>query len=63
MTMHGERGVARLSADHKTRTVLAKTYQGKRFSSPNDVTVGQNGDVFFTDPPYGLPNMEKDPAR
>ncbi|OOQ57209.1 SMP-30/gluconolactonase/LRE family protein [Mucilaginibacter pedocola] len=34
--------------------VLAKGYQDKRFDSPNDLAVAKNGDIYFTDPPYGL---------
>lgn len=33
---------------------MATNYQGKRLNSPNDVICSRNGDVFFTDPPYGL---------
>jgi len=33
---------------------LVDLYQGKRLNSPNDVVVAANGDVLFTDPPYGL---------
>ena len=38
-------------------TVLADRYQGKRLNSPNDVVVRSDGSVYFTDPPYGLPNL------
>ena len=34
-------------------TVLADTYNGKPFNSPNDVVVHADGGVWFTDPPYG----------
>jgi gluconolactonase len=35
-------------------TVLASTFEGKRFNAPNDVIVHPNtGDIFFTDPGYG----------
>ena len=44
-------------------TVLADKYDGKRFNSPNDCVYKSNGDLYFTDPPYGLPQREKDPAR
>jgi gluconolactonase len=42
---------------------IADRYEGKRFSSPNDVAVRSNGDMFFTDPPYGLPQQENDPTK
>jgi len=60
---HGDRRVARLEADGKTKTTLADKYNGKRFNSPNDLVFKSNGDLYFTDPPYGLPQREKDPAR
>jgi gluconolactonase len=46
-----------------TLTVLADKYEGKRFNSPNDCVYRANGDLYFTDPPYGLPLREKDPGR
>ncbi len=59
---HGERRIARLEAD-KSQTVLADHYQGKRFNSPNDLCYKSNGDLYFTDPPYGLVKGWDDPAR
>jgi gluconolactonase len=35
-------------------TVIADTYTGKRFNSPNDAVVKSDGSVWFTDPPYGI---------
>jgi gluconolactonase len=51
---HGERRVYRLEKDGKTKTTLAGRYEGKRFNSPNDLVYKSNGDLYFTDPPYGL---------
>ena len=42
---------------------LADRYQGKRFNSPNDAVYTSNGDLYFTDPPYGLPGLNADPAK
>ncbi len=42
---------------------LAYSYEGKRFNSPNDATLAPNGDIYFTDPPYGLEHGENDPLR
>jgi gluconolactonase len=36
-----------------TITVLADRYHGKRFNSPNDVTMDSHGQIYFTDPRYG----------
>jgi gluconolactonase len=35
-------------------TVLADKYEGKRFNSPNDVIVGPDGALYFTDPTLDL---------
>jgi len=51
---HGDRRVARLDAwDSKQKTTLAHRYMGKRLNSPNDGVFKSNGDLYFTDPPYG----------
>ncbi len=50
---HGDRRVARIEAD-SNKTVLAESYFGKRLNSPNDLAIHPNGDIYFTDPPYGL---------
>jgi gluconolactonase len=49
---HG-RQVTRLESDG-TRTVLASTFDGKRFNSPNDLIVHSSGSIYFTDPTWGL---------
>jgi gluconolactonase len=59
---HGNRAISRLEKDGR-RTVLADRYQGKRINSPNDVIFKSNGDIYFTDPPFGLPGTYDDPAR
>ncbi|HYT89756.1 MAG TPA: SMP-30/gluconolactonase/LRE family protein [Gemmataceae bacterium] len=59
---HGDRQVSRIEADG-TKTVLAREYMGKRLNSPNDAVFKSNGDLYFTDPPYGLPKHYDDPAR
>jgi gluconolactonase len=59
MCQHGERRVARLEKDGKTVKVLVDKYEGKRFNSPNDLVYHSNGDLYFTDPPYGLMKKER----
>ena len=59
---HGDRRISRLEHDGGKRT-LADNYNGKRFNSPNDAVVKSNGDIYFTDPPYGLPQQHRDPRR
>lgn len=62
LCMHGDRRLARLGKDGKFVTIVDK-YMGKRLNSPNDLVFAKNGDIYFTDPPYGLPEQVKDPAK
>lgn len=62
MCCHGDRAVKRVEADGKV-TVLADKYNGKRLNSPNDLVFAKNGDIYFTDPPYGLPKQWDDAGR
>jgi gluconolactonase len=59
---HGDRRISALvlGGESGGKKTLADNYMGKRFNSPNDVAPHSNGSVYFTDPPYGLPNREKD---
>jgi gluconolactonase len=59
---HGDRRVTRLEPDGR-RTVLIERWHGKRLNSPNDVYVAPNGDVYVSDPPFGLPRAFDDPAK
>jgi gluconolactonase len=59
---HGNRRISRLDPDGK-ETVLADHYLGKRFNSPNDLAFRSNGDIYFTDPAYGLPKQLDDPQK
>ncbi len=59
---HGDRRVSVLTPGGGKRT-LADNYQGKRLNSPNDAVLRSNGDIYFTDPPYGLPQRENDRRR
>jgi gluconolactonase len=42
---------------------LAGKYNGKRFNSPNDAVYNSKGELFFTDPPYGLEKEMDDPKK
>jgi gluconolactonase len=59
LMQHGNRRVARLEKDGKTITPLAEKYDGKRFNSPNDGVFNSKGDLYFTDPPYGMQRKDK----
>ncbi|MDO6613433.1 SMP-30/gluconolactonase/LRE family protein [Shewanella sp. 1_MG-2023] len=43
--------------------ILVSQYEGKRLNSPNDGVLTSFGDIFFTDPPYGLPQQLDDPNK
>jgi len=49
---HGRRRVER--DDNGVVTGLVDSYNGVRLNSPNDVVVGSDGSIWFTDPPYGI---------
>ena len=59
----GTRALARVDLATRQKTVLAGTFQGKRFNSPNDLVLARNGDAYFTDPPYGLAGIQQSPLR
>ena len=59
---HGNRSIARLEVDGGI-TTLAERYEGRRLNSPNDLVFRSNGDLYFTDPPFGLPRSFDDPAK
>lgn len=62
LCQHGDRRIARLEDDRSFKT-LADRYQGKRLNSPNDGVYHSSGNLYFTDPPYGLPKGWDDPHR
>lgn len=51
--------VSRLTNDGEL-TVIADSYQGKRLNSPNDIAVHSNGIIFFTDPPFGVSDEDRE---
>lgn len=55
---HGARDLVRTEADG-TLTVLASHFAGKRLNSPNDLAVRDDGSIWFTDPPWGLPRQRE----
>jgi gluconolactonase len=58
----GRRRVTRLEKNG-TLVVLADQYEGKRFNSPNDLVYRSDGALYFTDPPFGLPQVFDDPRK
>ncbi len=67
MCQHGDRRIAKLASplDQPASSfiTLANNYEGKRFSSPNDLIMSSNGDIYFTDPPYGLAGQDADSLK
>jgi gluconolactonase len=63
----GNRQVVRLNAPldspRPAFTILAANFKGKKFNSPNDLVADSKGNIYFTDPIYGLPKHENDPTR
>jgi len=53
LCQHGDRRIVRVEKDGRW-TTLVDRYHGKRLNSPNDAVFKSNGDLYFTDPPYGL---------
>ncbi|TYA84182.1 sulfatase-like hydrolase/transferase [Seonamhaeicola marinus] len=58
LCQHGNRAVSKLvSLKDSISPVfepLVSTYKGKKFNSPNDLFYDKEGNLYFTDPPYGL---------
>jgi gluconolactonase len=66
MCQHGNRRLAKLASITKPQgkqVVLADKHEGKRFNSPNDLVFHSSGDLFFTDPPYGLAKQMEDKEK
>ena len=59
---HGNRRVIRVNP-HGDITVVADRYEGMRLNSPNDLVYRSDGTLYFTDPPFGLPEVFEDPAK
>jgi len=62
LVQQGGRKIMRLDKQLKPTPYLA-TYEGKKLNSPNDLVFARDGALWFTDPPFGLPDMDKDSAK
>jgi len=62
---HANRNVWRLETmSPKAKvTILADSFEGKKLNSPNDLVYKRDHSLYFTDPPYGLPKGDDDPAK
>lgn len=68
LCQHGDRRMAKMDAPLDQPAAhfitLADRYNGKRLNSPNDAVYNKEGELFFTDPPYGLPSQDdSDPEK
>lgn len=67
LCQHGDRRLARMNApltDPKPDFItIVDNYLGNKFNSPNDACYSSNGDLYFTDPPYGLEERMTDPSK
>ncbi|MFO7798421.1 SMP-30/gluconolactonase/LRE family protein [Rhodohalobacter sp.] len=46
--------------DDLTLTVLAEEFNGNRLNSPNDLVARSDGKIFFTDPPFGVSDEDRE---
>ena len=65
---HGNRQIAKMDANlaqpKSNFTTIVDNYKGKKFNSPNDLVFDKQGNLYFTDPPYGLSEaMMDDPKK
>ena len=60
---HGQRSVEEYNLKTKERKTITKKYKGQSYNSPNDIIESRSGDVFFTDPPYGLEGLNASPLK
>lgn len=67
LCQHGDRRIAKMSAAVENPgaefVTIADRFEGKRFNSPNDLCYDSKGNLYFTDPPYGLPKQVDDPEK
>jgi gluconolactonase len=67
LCQHGNRQVAVMTAaldqPKAAYEPLAAAYEGQRFNSPNDLVFDRTGNLYFTDPPYGLEKNMEDPSK
>lgn len=67
LLQHGDRRIVKMKASLNAPLadfeVLADNYMGKKFNSPNDAVYDSAGNLYFTDPPYGLPLGIDDPTK
>ncbi|MEO6221251.1 MAG: SMP-30/gluconolactonase/LRE family protein [Ginsengibacter sp.] len=67
LCQHGNRQIVKMDAPldkpQPKYLSIANFYKGKKFNSPNDAVYNSKGELFFTDPPYGLEKQLDDPKK
>jgi gluconolactonase len=67
LCQHGDRRVARMKMPTHLQApdfeTIVDNYDGKKLNSPNDAVFNSKGELFFTDPPYGLEKQVDDPKK
>ena len=67
LCQHGDRRMARmkapLDAPEASFETIAGAWNGKRLNSPNDAIFHSNGNLYFTDPAFGMELRYGDPRR
>jgi gluconolactonase len=67
LCQHGDRQVgimqAPVGAPKSEYAAVANQYNGKKFNSPNDLVFDSKGNLYFTDPPYGLEKNMDDSSK
>jgi gluconolactonase len=59
---HGVGGIVTYSIPGGTKTTIIDSFGGKRFNSPNDLTISSNGTIYFTDPNFQAANPNPQPT-
>lgn len=62
LCQHGNRRIVRIDSKMNITTVVDH-FEGKKLNAPNDLVYRSDGSLYFTDPPYGLPKGDADPAK
>jgi len=63
MADSGTRAIARVDMTTKQKSIVVDRFEGKKFNSCNDLVIGRNGIIYFTDPPYGLTDGDSSPLK
>ena len=62
--MHGDRMIAKVeNLNIENVSSIIESYNKKLFNSPNDLVYDSKGNLFFTDPPYGLLEGDNDKLK